>query len=49
MNEIPRIPWHKVVSNFVWIAGAAIILAAVARFAAFGLRVDIYILLCIIL
>ena len=29
MNELPAIPWGKVISNFVWILGAAIILAAV--------------------
>jgi hypothetical protein len=28
MNELPKIPWGKVISNFVWIAGAAIIMAA---------------------
>ena len=28
MHEIPDIPWGKVISNFVWILGAAIILAA---------------------
>ncbi len=27
MNEISKIPWGKVLSNFVWILGAAIILA----------------------
>ncbi|GAH37725.1 unnamed protein product [marine sediment metagenome] len=27
MNEISKIPWGKVISNFVWILGAAIILA----------------------
>lgn len=28
MNDIPAIPWGKVLSNFVWILGAAVILAA---------------------
>ncbi len=28
MNEMPAIPWAKVISNFIWILGAAIILAA---------------------
>lgn len=28
MNELPQIPWGKVISNFVWISGAAVILAA---------------------
>jgi hypothetical protein len=28
MNELPKIPWGKVISNIVWILGAAIILAA---------------------
>jgi vacuolar-type H+-ATPase subunit I/STV1 len=27
MTEIPKIPWGKVLSNFIWILGAAIILA----------------------
>jgi hypothetical protein len=27
MSEIPKIPWGKVISNFIWILGAAIILA----------------------
>ena len=27
MTEFPRIPWGKVFSNFVWILGAAVILA----------------------
>jgi len=27
MNDIPRIPWANVFSNFVWILGAAVILA----------------------
>ena len=27
MNEIAKIPWLKVLSNFIWILGAAIILA----------------------
>lgn len=27
MNEVTRIPWGKVFSNFVWILGASIILA----------------------
>ena len=27
MNEIPAIPWRTVFSNFIWILGAAIILA----------------------
>ncbi len=27
MNELPSIPWVKVFSNFLWILGAAIILA----------------------
>ncbi len=28
MNDIPGIPWGKVFSNFVWILGTAILLAA---------------------
>jgi len=28
MNEIPAIPWGRVISHLVWILGAAIILAA---------------------
>jgi hypothetical protein len=27
MSDIPKIPWGKVLSNFIWILGAAIILA----------------------
>ena len=27
MNELPHIPWGKVIANFVWIFGASIILA----------------------
>ena len=27
MSEIPKIPWGKAISNFIWILGAAIILA----------------------
>ncbi len=30
MNEIPKIPWGKVFSNFVWILGTALILTAVS-------------------
>ena len=28
MNELPKIPWGKFISNFIWILGAAIIVAA---------------------
>ena len=28
MSEVPQIPWGKVISNFIWIVGAAVILAA---------------------
>jgi hypothetical protein len=28
MSEAPQIPWGKVVSNFIWIVGAAVILTA---------------------
>jgi len=27
MNQLPRIPWEAIFSNFIWIVGAAIILA----------------------
>ena len=30
MNEISRIPWGRVFSNFVWILGAALILTALS-------------------
>ena len=28
MSEMPQMPWGKVISNFIWIVGAAVILAA---------------------
>lgn len=30
MNDIPGIPWGKVLSNFVWILGTGVILAALS-------------------
>jgi len=30
MNQLPKIPWGTVFSNFLWIVGAAIILAAMS-------------------
>lgn len=30
MNDIPGIPWGRVLSNFVWILGTAIILTALS-------------------
>ena len=30
MNQLPKIPWGAVFSNFLWIVGAAIILAAIS-------------------
>ena len=30
MNPLPKIPWGAVFSNFLWIVGAAVILAAIS-------------------
>jgi uncharacterized membrane protein YjjP (DUF1212 family) len=30
VNQLPKIPWGAVFSNFLWIVGAAVILAAIS-------------------